>query len=59
MLTLRSRLKTLRRSRDRGASAVEYALLITAIIGAIAVAVFALGTEVNEIFGDILTAIND
>lgn len=44
-------LSLLRRS-DRGASAVEYALLITGIAAVIVVAVFALGPVTREMFTD-------
>jgi Flp pilus assembly pilin Flp len=43
-------------NRDRGASAVEYALLLAFIAGAIAVLVFSLGTAVQ---GKFQTACNN
>jgi pilus assembly protein Flp/PilA len=43
---------TRRKSTDRGASAVEYGLLIAGIAAIIVVAVFALGPVVTEIFAD-------
>jgi pilus assembly protein Flp/PilA len=36
--------------RDRGASAVEYGLMIAAIAGVIAAVVFSLGTVVRDTF---------
>jgi pilus assembly protein Flp/PilA len=40
---------------DRGASAVEYGLLVAAIAAVIIVAVFAFGGFVSEIFADTCT----
>jgi len=56
-------LKTLMDARlakmeERGASAVEYGLLIAGIAALIVVAVFALGPIVNEAFTDTCTAID-
>ena len=39
------------RQRDRGASAVEYGLMIAAIAGVLAAVVFSLGTVVRDNFG--------
>jgi pilus assembly protein Flp/PilA len=47
----------LKRSDDRGASAVEYGLLIAGIAALIVIAVFALGPIVDEIFDDTCTQI--
>jgi pilus assembly protein Flp/PilA len=43
---------------ERGASAVEYGLLIAGIAALIVVAVFALGPIVNEAFTDTCTEID-
>ena len=56
-------LKTLMDARlakmeERGASAVEYGLLIAGIAALIVVAVFALGPIVNEAFTDTCTEID-
>lgn len=40
-------------SKDRGATAVEYALMVSLIAVAIVTAVIALGTELNTLFADI------
>ena len=54
IVKLRARLAT----RDRGATAVEYGLIV-ALIAAIIVAVVAsLGTEINDTFESVCTAIN-
>jgi pilus assembly protein Flp/PilA len=39
-----------RRKQDRGASAVEYGLMIAAIAGVLAAVVFSLGTVVGDTF---------
>lgn len=39
--------------KDRGATAVEYALMVSLIAVAIVTAVIALGTELNTLFADI------
>ena len=56
-------IRTLVRARlaemeERGASAVEYGLLIAGIAALIVVAVFALGPVVKEAFTDTCTAID-
>jgi pilus assembly protein Flp/PilA len=38
---------------EEGASAVEYALLVAGIAVAIVTAVYALGTQINTMFGNI------
>jgi pilus assembly protein Flp/PilA len=43
--------------RDRGATAVEYGLMVALIAAAIVVTVTALGTELNTIFTNVRTAI--
>ena len=48
-------LKFLRSSK--GATAIEYGLIAAGIAVAIAVVVFALGSTVNNIFGNTLTAL--
>jgi pilus assembly protein Flp/PilA len=44
--------KVMRRAEDRGASAVEYGLLVAAIAAVIVTAVFALGSQVSTAFSD-------
>ncbi len=44
---------------ERGASAVEYGLLIAGIAALIVVVVFAFGEEIESIFNDTTTSIND
>jgi pilus assembly protein Flp/PilA len=44
-------------SKDRGATAVEYALMVALIAVAIITAVIALGTKLIAVFGDIAAAI--
>jgi len=43
---------------EEGASAVEYGLLIALIAAAIVVTVGLLGTRLNEVFQEVLTAIS-
>jgi len=51
--------KVMRRTEDRGASAVEYGLMVAAIAAVIVSAVFMLGTTVNKAFTDTTTCIKD
>ena len=44
--------KVARHTQDRGASAVEYGLLVAAIAAIIVAAVFGLGTLVSNVFGN-------
>ena len=44
---------------ERGASAVEYGLLIAGIAALIVVVVFAFGGEIKSIFSDTTTSIKD
>ncbi|MDQ1287423.1 MAG: Flp family type IVb pilin [Actinomycetota bacterium] len=44
--------KVMRSAEDRGASAVEYGLMVAAIAAVIVTAVFALGQTVNKAFVD-------
>jgi pilus assembly protein Flp/PilA len=48
----------LRKDDEKGASAVEYGLLVAAIAALIVVAVFALGGAVSDIFDESADAIN-
>ena len=50
--------KVSRRARDRGASAVEYGLLVAAIAAVIVGLVFALGTLVSGAFQKTCNAMN-
>ncbi|MCW2918970.1 MAG: Flp/Fap pilin component [Actinomycetia bacterium] len=61
MLQLAVRIQTLMagaRDRDRGATAVEYGLLIAAIVVIISAAVYALGGKVLTAFNGATTAIH-
>ena len=44
-------------SKDEGASAVEYGLLVAAIAAVIVIIVFALGGVINEVFTDTCTEV--
>ena len=44
-------------SADRGASAVEYGLMLAAILGVIVVAVYAFGSFVNQTFEESSTCL--
>ena len=52
MIKLQQRLRTLRARRDKGASAVEYGLLVALIAVVIAGAVYLLGNALNQRFSD-------
>lgn len=54
-VALTSRLAVLR--EDRGATAVEYGLMVALIAAVIVLAVAALGTKLNAIFENVVTAI--
>jgi pilus assembly protein Flp/PilA len=47
-----------RRAHDRGASAVEYGLLVAAIAALIVGVVFAIGTIIHGAFSNTCTALN-
>jgi pilus assembly protein Flp/PilA len=51
--------KVSRRARDRGASAVEYGLLVAAIAAVIVAVVFALGGLINGAFRTTCTAVEN
>ena len=55
MLQLIQRLVNRRDNDERGASAVEYGLLVAAIAAIIVVVVFVLGTIVKDVFTDTCT----
>jgi pilus assembly protein Flp/PilA len=57
LYTLKSRLSALR--NERGASAVEYGLLVALIAVVIIAAVTALGVSLEDIFNEIAGAIGD
>ena len=57
MLQLIQRLAN-RRDEEKGASAVEYGLLVAAIAAIIVLIVFAIGKFVKEGFGDTCTALD-
>ena len=50
-------MRTIRECDDRGASAVEYGLIVFAIAAIVAVVVFALGVVNRELFQDSTTCI--
>ena len=51
--------KAARRAQDRGASAVEYGLMVAAIAAVIVGVVFGLGTLVNNAFTETCTSISE
>lgn len=53
------RIRTVSRGSDRGASAVEYGLLVAAIAAVIVVVVFVLGGFIQGAFNDTCGAIED
>jgi pilus assembly protein Flp/PilA len=58
MISLFNYVRAILVTRDRGASAAEYAMLIAAIAAIIAVVVFALGNTVLDMFNDTCQQIN-
>jgi pilus assembly protein Flp/PilA len=50
LLNLYSKIQALRANRDRGATAVEYGLIVAAIAAVIVVVVFTLGGQVQGAF---------
>jgi pilus assembly protein Flp/PilA len=44
---------------EKGASAVEYGLLVAGIAAVVVLAVFALGSTVNNTFGDVNSAVTN
>jgi pilus assembly protein Flp/PilA len=52
-------IQTLFRANDRGASAVEYGILVAAIAAVVIVAVFALGGQVNGKFVQTCSALKN
>jgi len=54
---LQTRLRALQNRRDRGASAVEYGLLVALIAVVIAATVYALGTSLKSRFQDANTCV--
>lgn len=59
MTSLYARLRALRATRDRGASAVEYSLLVVAIAAIIVAVVFAIGVTTKGSFTTADTCLND
>jgi len=57
--TLLKRLKRARKARDRGASAVEYGLLVALIAVVIAATVFALGDVLKNRFQEANVCVNN
>ena len=58
MLSLYTKIKALRAQSDRGVTAVEYGLILAAIVVVIGIAVFALGNQINAIFNNALARIS-
>ncbi|BCB78831.1 hypothetical protein GCM10022251_44460 [Phytohabitans flavus] len=50
MLSLYCKAKALFASRDRGATAAEYAMIVAAVAAAVALAVFAFGDRITALF---------
>jgi pilus assembly protein Flp/PilA len=57
MLKALTKLQSLRATRDQGASAVEYGLLVALIAAVIVIAVTTLGTNLSSIFNSVAGAI--
>lgn len=53
-----ARLRTVTRTEDRGASAVEYGLLVAGIAAVIVAVVFLFGGFIGDIFSDTCATIN-
>jgi pilus assembly protein Flp/PilA len=58
MLKLIAKIQTMPATKDEGATAVEYALLVSLIAVAIIVAVRALGVSVSSLFQTVVTAVS-
>jgi pilus assembly protein Flp/PilA len=58
MLDLYCKLQALWASRDRGATAVEYGLIVAAIAAVIVVTVFFLGGRIEAAFQTVCTSVN-
>ncbi|MEV4412455.1 Flp family type IVb pilin [Catellatospora sp. NPDC049609] len=58
MLKLITKTQAAWASRDRGATAVEYGLMVALIAAAIVVLVGAFGTELADLFGDTCNTID-
>jgi pilus assembly protein Flp/PilA len=58
MLNLYCKFQALLATRDRGATAVEYGLIVAAIAAVIVVLVFTLGTKVEAAFQTVCTKMN-
>jgi pilus assembly protein Flp/PilA len=59
MLSLYCKARALWATRDRGASAAEYAMLIAAIAAIVAAVIFAIGGSVSGMFNDACTKVTD
>lgn len=57
MLSLYCKVKALYATRDRGATAAEYALLVFAIIAVVATTIGVFGTRVSDLFTTACTSI--
>jgi pilus assembly protein Flp/PilA len=58
LLSLKARFENLK-ERERGATAVEYGLMVALIAVAIIVTVTAIGGRLDELFQTVLDALND
>ena len=58
LLSLKARFGSLK-DRERGATAVEYGLMVALIAAVIIGTVLVLGTQIEEAFCNVVTAIND
>ena len=58
LLSLKARFESLK-ERERGATAVEYGLMVALIAVAIIVTVTAIGGRLDELFQTVLDALND
>ena len=58
MIYLYAKAQTMWATRDKGASAVEYGLLVAGIAAVIVAIVFIFGGKISEIFGSTCKAVN-
>jgi pilus assembly protein Flp/PilA len=58
LIYLYAKARALWATRDQGASAVEYGLLVAGIAAVIVAIVFAFGTKISDVFTSTCTAVN-
>jgi pilus assembly protein Flp/PilA len=58
MLELYTRVRAFWATRDQGATAVEYALIVAVIAMVVVVAAIALGNEISDLFGKTEDCVN-